>query len=111
VPTDLISKAKGRSIIITINGDEYPVKLGNTVKLSLRTKEPKLAKERFSEAAAIACDKPTERKVFIEISAGRRAALAAFEAVLNLLVRPKADQAFVVTLPNAETPSVGFDVS
>lgn len=52
VPTDLIAKAKGRSMIITINGDEYPVKLGNTVKLSLRTKEPKLAKERFSEAAA-----------------------------------------------------------
>jgi hypothetical protein len=34
-----------------------------------------------------------------------------FETVLNLLVRFKADQTFVVTLPNADTPSVGFNVS
>jgi integrase len=52
VPTDLVAKVKGRTVIITINGDDYAVKLGNTVKLSLRTKEPKLAKERFSEAVA-----------------------------------------------------------
>lgn len=52
VPTDLVAKAKGRTVVITISGQAFSVKLGHTAKLSLRTKEPKLAKERFREAAA-----------------------------------------------------------
>lgn len=52
VPSDIVAKAKGRTVIIPLAGGEHPVKLGANAKLSLRTKEPKIAKQRFAEASA-----------------------------------------------------------
>lgn len=52
VPTDLTATVKGRKVSVLVNGQVRQVTLGETVKLSLGTKEPKTARELYREAAA-----------------------------------------------------------
>ncbi len=46
VPSDLVSIAKDREVRIQVDGEMKKVRLGQTIKLSLETKEPSIAKER-----------------------------------------------------------------
>lgn len=44
VPADLRSKARGQVVAVTIAGQAYPYKIGDELKVSLRTKQPAEAK-------------------------------------------------------------------
>lgn len=53
VPADLRSKAAGRSTCVSIGGSQVLVRIGKEhVKVSLRTKDPKPAKEAYKVASA-----------------------------------------------------------
>jgi hypothetical protein len=51
-PNDLMVTAKGRKVTILADGTSRGVTLGETVKMSLGTKEPKIAKEVYRDASA-----------------------------------------------------------
>ncbi|WP_312857840.1 DUF6538 domain-containing protein [Mesorhizobium zhangyense] len=53
VPTDLVERAKGKSIMLPVDGRHRPVKIGVQVKVSLSTRDLREAKERFREVDAI----------------------------------------------------------
>ena len=44
--------AQGRTVVVTLDGQACRVKLGQHVKLSLRTKDVVTAKERYRDASA-----------------------------------------------------------
>ncbi|ANY82977.1 hypothetical protein BB934_32690 (plasmid) [Microvirga ossetica] len=50
VPTDLRAKVKGQTIGLPIGDKIVQAKAGETVKASLRTRDPREAKVRFSTA-------------------------------------------------------------
>jgi integrase len=52
VPTELQERARGRNIHLPVAGVWKSVKVGDSVKLSLDTRDPNAAKARFSEAYA-----------------------------------------------------------
>ncbi len=52
VPQDLAGKLKGRKVAVPVGGQDRQVTLNETVKVSLGTKEPKVARELYREAAA-----------------------------------------------------------
>lgn len=52
-PFDVLSKAKGLTIGLPVDGAFYYRKVGSVVKVSLRTKEPAEAKRRFVQAHAV----------------------------------------------------------
>ncbi|MBP1807695.1 DUF6538 domain-containing protein [Rubellimicrobium aerolatum] len=53
VPTDLIATVKGRKVVLTVDGQAKSVTLGETVKVSLGTKEPKRAVVLYRETSAV----------------------------------------------------------
>lgn len=52
VPLDLADQVKGRKVSLSVAGRVRQVTLGETVKVSLGTKEPKVAKDLYKEASA-----------------------------------------------------------
>ena len=52
VPTRLRDAAQGKSVLLLVDGQACRVKLGQHVKLSLRTKDIATAKERYRDASA-----------------------------------------------------------
>ena len=52
VPSDLLSIAKDREVRLQVDGEVKKIRLGQTIKLSLETKEPSIAKERYRAVAA-----------------------------------------------------------
>ncbi len=52
IPQDLAGKLKGRKVAVPVGGQDRQVTLNETVKVSLGTKEPKVARELYREAAA-----------------------------------------------------------
>ena len=50
VPTDLAGKAKGTPVTLPIDGRPVTVRASDKVIVSLRTKDPTLARARFAEA-------------------------------------------------------------
>lgn len=52
VPASVSSVAKGKIVSVTIAGKTHLLKLGNDIKVSLRTKDPREAKERAKEATS-----------------------------------------------------------
>lgn len=52
IPKRLLAAAKGKSVLLLVDGQACRVKLGQHVKLSLRTKDIATAKERYRDASA-----------------------------------------------------------
>lgn len=52
VPADLVVRLRGRKVSLPVDGQHRPVTLGEFVKLSLNTKEPKTAKALHRDTAA-----------------------------------------------------------
>jgi len=52
VPQDVAHFAKGRRVAVMLTGERHEVTLGEALKFSLGTREPKEAKARYPEAAA-----------------------------------------------------------
>jgi integrase len=50
VPSDLLPAAKGRTIFLPIGAESVQAKIGEVVKVSLRTREPTVAKSWFTTA-------------------------------------------------------------
>lgn len=50
VPSDLAEKAKGTTVTLPVEGRATTVRIGDKVIVSLRTKDPAIAKLRFAEA-------------------------------------------------------------
>ncbi|MGV3576620.1 MAG: DUF6538 domain-containing protein [Devosia sp.] len=46
VPTDIAKVAKGRSVSVTVDGSVRPLRIGSVLKVSLGTKDPRVAKVR-----------------------------------------------------------------
>ncbi len=51
VPSDLAASAKGTPITVLVDGKSVTVKASDKVIVSLRTKDPSIAKARFAKAA------------------------------------------------------------
>jgi|GEM_PF-2704864 len=52
VPSDIAVTAKGREATLSLEGEQRSVRLGEFVKLSLETKEPAVAKDRYRGVSA-----------------------------------------------------------
>ena len=52
VPADLVNRVKGRKVAVPVDGQPRQVILGELIKLSLGTKEPKIAKALHRDTAA-----------------------------------------------------------
>jgi integrase len=52
VPLDLVDGVRGRRVTVPVNGQPRQVMLGEFVKVSLGTKEPKIAKDLYRDSAA-----------------------------------------------------------
>lgn len=52
VPADLRERVKGRTVSLPVAGEFKTVRIGEAVKLSLKTKETPVARQRFAEAHA-----------------------------------------------------------
>ena len=50
VPADIVGKARGSTFVLPVDGRDTLVRATDKVMLSLRTKDPAVAKRRFSEA-------------------------------------------------------------
>ena len=50
VPKDLAEKARSTHVMLPLDGRLLTVKVGDKVFLSLRTKDPAMARKRFAEA-------------------------------------------------------------
>jgi hypothetical protein len=52
VPRDIVTTANKREVVLPMEGQNRIVKLGEFIKLSLETKEPALARDRYRSVAA-----------------------------------------------------------